>query len=182
MQFKLTFFVSAVLCLGPAAAVRFDFENGSSSSCGGPIVFTVFNANQGQCYVKAGNSASAITVQGVPSGAKAQAYHGNSCSDYASEVGAGSAPACLQGGNVGAANWFYASKKLVRKTPKTEPRFSVTYEQPDGLLREVEIPSGHVARALALVEGKDYNALAEFPTVSLHQILWVGSHTQVPWC
>ena len=182
MQFRLTSAVAALLFLRTTTAVRFDFEDGSSTSCGGPIVFTVFNAAKDTCYIKAGPAASAITVQNVPSAAKAQAYHGSSCSDYASEVGSGTAPACLPAGSqqkVGAANWFSTAPKLARRTPKAEPRFSITYKQRDGSFREAEVPSGHAARALRLVERKDYNALAKFPTVSLHFILWV-LHTQVP--
>ena len=73
-----------------------------------------------------------------------------------------------------AVNWSYnirgSGPSLVRRAPEAEPRFSVTYEQPGGGFRAVEVPSGHVKRALELVEARDYDALAEYPTVSLDHI------------
>jgi len=165
MQFGLTSFVSALLFLGPAAAVDFYFYQ-NANTCGGPSLWSVSNANNAQCYT--GGDVASIGVQFVPSGAKVQAYRGNGCGNYVTEGGLGYS--CLSGGTLNSVNWFYPFKKLVRKTPNAEPRFSVTYEQPDGAFREVEVPGGHVARALKLVDAKDYDALAEFPTVSLNRV------------
>ena len=165
MQFGLSFlsFVSALLLLSPAAAVDFYFYQ-YANTCGGPTLWSVSNANNAQCYT--GGDVVSVGVQFVPDGAKVQVYSGNGCGNYVTEGGAGYS--CLTGGTINSANWFYPYKKLVRKTPEAQPRFSVNYEQPTGGYREIEVPSGHVARALKLVEARDYDALAEFPTVSLN--------------
>ena len=163
MQLALTvFFVSAHLFLSPVAAVDFSFY-GQYSNCYGPRSLFVRGAASGVCY--GGPPARSIQADGVPGGAKAQAYSGGGCSNYVTEVGSGNN--CLSGGSdKNSVNWFYPWKKLVRKTPEPEPKFTVTYEQPGAGLREIVIPSGHVARALKLVEARDYDTLAEFPTVS----------------
>jgi len=169
MQFGLTSFVVALLLFGPAAAVEFHFYK-YATLCGGPARWSVYDAVKEKCYTW--GDLTSVGIHFVPSGAKAQVYRGsNGCSDYVTEGAAGYS--CLKGGTINSANWFYPFKKLVRKTPKAEPKFSVTYEQPDGAFREVEVPSGHVARALNLVDTKDYDALAEFPTVSVNWILWL---------
>jgi len=170
MQFELIF-VSALLFLGPAAAVDLYFYNGSAAACGGQKIISVYKAQAATCYQALPLAASSVEVRGLPSGARAQAYRGY-CSDFVSGNSvAGSS--CLTGGRINTSNWYYPFKKLVRKTPEAETRFSVTYEQPGGELREIEVPSGHVKRALGLVEARDYNALEEFPTVSLEYLSWV---------
>ena len=163
MQLSLTaFFLAAQLFLGPAAAVNFSFY-GQYSNCYGPRSAYISDAASNKCYP--GGPARSIQADGVPGGAKAQAYSDGGCSGYVTEVGSGNN--CLSGGaDKNSANWFYPRKKLVRKSPEPEPTFTVTYEQPGGALREVVVPGGHFARALKLVEARDYDALAEFPTVS----------------
>src|SRR5438105_249121 len=134
MQFGFSAFVSALLFLGPVAAVNFHFYQ-YAGACGGPAKWSVYDAVNAQCYTR--GDCHSIGVQFVPSGAKAQAYRGNGCGNYVTEGAAGYS--CLKGGGIiNSANWFYPWKKLVRKTSKAEPRFSVTYEQPGGAFREVE--------------------------------------------
>lgn len=166
MQLALSVFFVSALFLGPAAAVDFYFYTAYSNCWGPRSSINVRGAQSGQCYLVP----AAVSVQalGIPGGAKAQAYIGEGCSKYATEVGPGDN--CLSGGGLGwdkvSVNWFYPGRKLVRKSPEPEPKFTVTYEQLGGTLREIEVPGGHVTRALKLVEARDYDALEEFPTVS----------------
>ena len=162
-------FVSALLLLGPAAAVDITFYNGSSANCGGEPVLTIRSAQAATCYTAYERMPTSVQISSVPLGAGARAYNQSNCGT-ASQAANGDS--CLSaGGSVRAANWSYnirgSGPSLMRKTPDVEPRFSVTYEQPGGGLREVEVPSGHVRHALGLVEARDYNALAEYPTVRI---------------
>jgi len=170
MSFRFTSLLAAVLLIGSAAAVDINFHNGSSACSGNPVL-TIQGAQSATCYTAYETRATSVRVSSVPLAAGARAFTDN-CTNVAA---AANGDSCLSGGSdVRAVNWSYnirgSGPSLVRRAPEAEPRFSVTYEQPGGGFRAVEVPSGHVKRALELVEARDYDALAEYPTVSLDHI------------
>lgn len=164
MPFHFISLLSALLLLGSAAAVEITFYNGSSA-CSGLPVLTILGTLPVTCYTDYETMATSVRVSSLPLAAGARAYTDN-CANVAATANGDS---CLSGSSkLRAVNWSYNTRRsgpgLVRRAPEAEPRFSVTYEQPGGDFRAVEVASGHVKRALELVEARDYNALAEYPT------------------
>ena len=155
--------LSTAFFLSPAAAVDIHFWPGFS--CSGSTSWSIYGATRNNCYVATANG-GAISFSDIPSGAKGQGYRTEGCTQYGAEAGPGISVCMSGGGYFRSANWFYPSKKLVRKGgPLEATRFSIRYELPDLTTREVEIPAGHFERAVKLLEEKNYEALAEFPVV-----------------
>jgi len=182
MQFGLIYVVSALLFLSPAAAVNIEFYTGPNCAASGKQVSSVKNAKSDTCYPTVPAAAASVSVTDLPFASRAQAYNGR-CQNFLSGL-TRAGTVCLSGHNfnVDTANWYSVPppRAPFRRTPIPEPRFSVTYEQPGGALREVEVPSGHYERALGLVVARDYNALGEFPTVSFDHVLCVLNAIRLP--
>lgn len=162
---------TASLLATPAAAVTIAFH--VAYSCAISASWTITNANN-NCYVALSNM-GAVYFTGLPSGTKGQIYGGttSACTNYLGERGSGSGCVISGSGPVRSANWFYPWKKLVRKDGLETlgpERHSVTYSLPNLTTREVEIPANEVARALKYVEERNYEALAEYPTVSTRHL------------
>ena len=174
MQFRLVSVISVALglVLGPAAAVDISFTNNSACAPNAGQ-YTINGAHPDTCYPNAGRAPSArsVLVSNISQPARAQAYDGEPgrC-ETAADASSASGSICLRARNshnIQTARYSaMAPRRVLRRTPEAEPRFSVTYEQPGGVYREIEVQHGHVERALGLVEAKDYDTLAGFPTVS----------------
>ena len=164
MHFSIPTLSALLLLAGGAAATDATFYQ--YDGCSGAL-YTRYGLPSNTCVILA-QVASSIGFNGIPGGAKGQAYTSQSCSSYRGETtGSG----CISGGGsaVHAANWFYSSKR--RSTPlerrQAPERYGVYYTMPDGLkVREVEVSAEHLKRTLKLVEDKDYEALAALPDVS----------------
>lgn len=104
-----------------------------------------------------------VRFYGVPGGAQSHVYYDSFCKNFAEAGGAG-VMYCLQAhNNMRSANWFYGSKRLVRRQEKRgETTAGVKYEGPDGT-RRVLVSAGRFEEVLALVEGKKWDELALLP-------------------
>ena len=172
MRFRLTSFISAVLFLGPAASVDIGFYQGANCAAGGQVFTRFPNAAPFTCYAVAAVGALSVLISDLPHDARAQAYSEFRTCDGFVAGNSIAGTVCLAGNAIiQTANWFptVPPGRVRPRMPEADPetRFSVTYEQPDGVSRQIEVQDGHVGRALELVKAEDYNALAEYPTVSL---------------
>ena len=170
MQFalKVSSLLSIAYLLTPATAVNINFH--FDVMCGGSSL-NAYNIGAYTCAsVSGGGSVKSVYFDGIPSGAKGQAYSSpNTCSYWAADA---YGTTCISTGSNywTAANWFWPSKRLVRKADEDREsllptRYSVTFEL-DSTTREVEIAPADLDRAWKLLQEEDYETLNQFPTVS----------------
>jgi len=163
---RLSIATFSLLLLGPAAAT--DMVWYTTTNCGGSPYYTTYNAGNAECYkFTNGITLSSVKFNNLPSGAKGQAYTDyNTCATYAGETTSNGG--CVSHSRIRTGNWFYPWKRLaIKREPEPRTKHGVTYELPDGKLREVEVPLEQVEKTLIMVDEKDYEGLGKLPAVSL---------------
>lgn len=99
----------------------------------------------------------------MPGGAQGQAYYDSGCNNFTQAGGSGTY--CLDAhNNMRSANWFWVSKKLVRRDVEAgEMNTGVMYTTAEGTTRRIAAAATEFESIMALVKANNWAALAAYP-------------------